>query len=53
MRTGTNSDIMADLHQCSAQCDVRLNITSCTNRRNNDLHADASLANGELTSAAV
>lgn len=48
VRTGANGDFMAGLHQCSAQCDIGLNITSCTNRHNQDLYADASLANDEL-----
>ena len=34
VRTGANGDFIAELHQCSAQCDTELNITSCTNRHN-------------------
>jgi hypothetical protein len=45
VRTGTNGDCMAGRHQCSAQCDIGLNITSRTNRQNQDFHVDASLAN--------
>ena len=52
VRTGTNGDFMAGFHQCSAQCDIGLNIASGTNRRNQDLHADASLAYVMLSAAA-
>jgi len=49
--TGTNGDFIAGHRQCPAQCDVWLNITSRTNRYNQDFHADASLANGMISGA--
>ena len=46
VRTGANGDFMAGPLQCSTQCDIGLNITSCTYRHNQDLHADTFLVNG-------
>ena len=43
--TGANRDFMAGRHQCLAQGDIGLYITSCANCRNQNLHADILLAN--------
>ena len=39
--TRANGDLIAGLQQCSTQCHIWLNITSCTNRCNDDFHTDA------------
>jgi hypothetical protein len=39
---------MAGLHQCSAQCDIGLNIALRTNGHNQDLHVDTLLANAAI-----